>query len=128
MLRQNANAARMSMQDVSLSAYARGRPTAGTEVVRSDANPPITAARLQETDGCSTRTAVQKQRVQMFAGQNDGILHGAVADVNPGKPSVCNIPNPVAAQRDSLVQLVTGSRLRVAHPLCTVFSSRSVDA
>jgi hypothetical protein len=109
MLRQNANAARTCVQDASLSAYARGRPTDGKEVVRSNANPPIIATRLQETDGCSMRTAVQEQRVQMFAGQNNGMLHGAVADVNPGKPSVYNIPNPVAAQRDSPVQLVTTS-------------------
>ena len=107
MLRQNANAARMCVQDASLSAYARGRTTAGTEVVRSNANPPITATRLQETGGCSTRTAVQEQYVQMFAGQTGGMLHSAVADVNRGKTSVYFIPTPVAAQRDSLVQSVT---------------------
>ena len=36
--------------------------------------------RLQETDGCRTRTAVQEQHVQMFADQNDGMLHGVVAN------------------------------------------------
>jgi hypothetical protein len=37
---------------------------------------------LQETDGCRTQTAVQKEHLQMFAGQNDGELHGAVENVN----------------------------------------------
>jgi hypothetical protein len=83
-------------------------------------NLPITSTRLQETDGCRTRTAVQEQHVQMFAGQNDGILHGAVADVNPGKPSVGNSPILVAFQRDGPVRLVAGNRLRMAHPLCAV--------
>ena len=36
----------------------------------------------------------------MFAGQNDGVVHGAVADMNPGKPSVGNVPISVVAQPD----------------------------
>jgi hypothetical protein len=64
----------------------------------------------------------------MFAGQNDGMLHSVVADVNPGKPSAGSIPILVAAQGDGPVRLVMGSRLRVARPLCTVLFGSSVES
>jgi len=87
----------------------------------------VQISQSQQQD-CRMRTAVQGHHVQMFAGQKDGMLHGAVANVNPGKPSAGDIALPMAVQRDSLVRLVTGSRLRVACPPCTVSSSNSVDA
>ena len=74
------------------------------------------------------RTVVQRQHVQMFAGQKDGMLHGAVANVSPGRLSVGNVPIPVAAQRDGPVRLGTGSRLRVAHAPCTVSSGSSFES
>jgi hypothetical protein len=57
----------------------------------------------------------------------DGRLHVAVANVSPGKPSVGNIPIPVASQGNDPVRLVTGSRLRMAHPLC-MLSSGNIDS
>lgn len=57
-----------------------------------------------------------------------GILHGAVASVDLGKPSAGNLPFQVASQHDCPVRLVTGGRLRLIHPFCTVSSGNSADA
>lgn len=57
-----------------------------------------------------------------------GILHGAVASVDLGKPSAGNLSIQVASQHDCPVRLVTGGRLRLTHPFCTVSSGNSADA